>query len=141
MNNTKITDKLNQDKGILTRFTIGMTNQVTLIISQTKSQNKEKIQLKKESKTHVKRLRGDDLRDLYFEVKRYLSIIEEEKNQKKGTRLENEFKLENQVQDLGVLLEEIKKGWVIRSRGKWNRPGGPGQAEGQYWERRSDQGE
>lgn len=110
MNNTKITDKLNQDKGILTRFTIGMTNQVTLIISQTKSQNKEKIQLKKESKTHVKRLRGDDLRDLYFEVKRYLSIIEEEKNQKKGTRLENEFKLENQVQDLGVLLEEIKKG-------------------------------
>lgn len=110
MNNTKITDKLNQDKGILTRFTIGMTNQVTLIISQTKSQNKEKIQLKKESKTHVKRLRGDDLRDLYFEVKRYLSIIEEEKNQMKGTRLENEFKLENQVQDLGVLLEEIKKG-------------------------------
>ena len=110
MNNTKITDKLNQDKGILTRFTIGMTNQVTLIISHTKSQNKEKIQLKKESKTHVNRLRGDDLRDLYFEVKRYLSIIEEEKNQMIGTRLENEFKLENQVQDLGVLLEEIKKG-------------------------------
>jgi hypothetical protein len=80
------------------------------MISQTRSQNKEKIKLNKQGQTQIKRLRGDDLRELYFEVSRYLEIIQEESNKMKGTRLEGEFGLENQVADLEDLVKQIKEG-------------------------------
>lgn len=115
MNNPKISDKLQQEKGKLTRVPIGINDKVTLVISQTRSQNKEKVQMKQQTKSDLTKLRGDDLRDLHFEVKRYLEIIHEEKDQMKGTRLENEFQLDAQIEDLEELISEIKKGELTRS--------------------------
>jgi hypothetical protein len=114
MNNTKIAEKLQQEKGKLMRISFGRFYKVTLVINQTRSQNKEKFKMKQSTKKNIQNLRGDDLRNLYFEVKRYLEVINEEKDQIKGTRLENEFQLDSQIEDLEGLIKEIQQGKLMR---------------------------
>ena len=58
-------------------------------------------------------IRGDNLRELFFEVRRYLEVLIKEQKAIEGTRFESSFKIGNQIEDLQELMGNIQAGKEI----------------------------
>lgn len=69
------------------------------------------------NENEVNVMNGNELRDLYFEIKSYLQVLEEEQEQVKGTRFEDKFQMKDQIEDLQKMISDIQIG-IFNFRGK-----------------------